>query len=104
MPVRSALRFLFPPPFLPVDGAAGTGWSSDETTGTPVGLNQIVDQSGHIVEAHPSPLSTGGQSEPAGHMTFSQARITDQDYWLAAFDVGPSGQLQDTRLGNRRNA
>jgi hypothetical protein len=37
-------------------------------------------------------------------MTFSEARITDQDHWFAAFDVGPGSQLQDTRLGNRRNA
>jgi hypothetical protein len=37
-------------------------------------------------------------------MTFSEAWITDQDHWLAAFDVGSDSQLQDTRLGNRRNA
>src|SRR6266699_6679171 len=36
-----------------------------------LGFNEIVDQSGDIVEAHPSPLSTGGQCEPGGHMTFS---------------------------------
>ena len=68
-----------------------------------LGFNEIVDQSGNIVEAHPSPLSTGCQSEPGGHMTFSEAWITDQDHWLAAFDIGPGSQLQDTRLRNGRD-
>src|SRR5439155_23467780 len=35
---------------------------------------------------------------------FPQARIANQDDWLVAFDVGPASQLQDTRLGNGRDA
>src|SRR5438094_3695144 len=40
-----------------------------------LGFNEIVDQSSNIVEAHPSPLSTGCQSEPGGHMTFTPSIV-----------------------------
>jgi len=33
--------------------------------------NQIIDQGGHMVEAHAPPLSAGGQGQPCGHVGFT---------------------------------
>src|SRR3989440_12248365 len=41
--------------------------------------DQVIDQGCHIVEAHPSTLSTGRQSQTASNVGFPQSRIPNHE-------------------------
>lgn len=67
--------------------------------------NEIIDQSSHIVEAHPMKLTAGFDGQAGGDMGFAQARIANQDNRLGFGQVGPHSKFEDAlgvEVGQRR--
>src|SRR5437667_114929 len=68
-----------------------------------LGFEQFIDQSGHIVKAHATSLTTSGQGQPRRKMRFPKSRVTNEDHWLSFRDIAALCQFQNTwsrEIGN----
>ena len=57
-----------------------------------------------MVEAHPTTLSAGRQSQSAGNVGFAQSRIPKHENGFGMSNVAALGQLEDARLGDPLHA
>src|SRR6266566_1098881 len=62
--------------------------------------DQVIDQGGHIEEAHPLPLSAGRQGQSCGNVAFPQTRVPNHENGFGVRDVAALGQLEHARLGD----
>ena len=51
--------------------------------------DQVIDQGGHIVEAHPPSLAAGGQGQSCGHVAFPQTRVPNHENGFGVRNVAP---------------
>src|SRR6266487_3450455 len=62
--------------------------------------DQVIDQGGHIEEAHTPSLAAGGQGQSCGNVAFPQTRVPNHENGFGVRDVAALGQLEHARLGD----